>query len=112
MFCVATYLYGKLWAYSTVFGNAFSAYAMIFGTSPYLNYVVYLLVFAFLVVPTSLFEFHEQVRMHRHIFYILYILTYLITAILIYICFPPIKLVSSDHCASISYCAPFDCGLP
>ena len=60
-FCAVVYLYGTLWAYSVVFGKAFSIYLTVFGPSLQVNYAIYLLVFAVMVVPASLFEFHEQV---------------------------------------------------
>ena len=59
--CATLYLYGTLWAYSSVFGKDFSTYAAVFSGSLYFNYVIYLVFFAVLVVPASLFEFHEQV---------------------------------------------------
>jgi hypothetical protein len=58
--CATLYLYGTLWAYSSVIGKAFSTYA-VFSGSLYFNYVIYLGFFAVLV---SLFEFH-LLRMYR-----------------------------------------------
>ena len=52
------YMYGTLWAYSTVFANSFAAHLNI---GPY-SYPFYLGVFAAMVVPFSLREFSEQVQ--------------------------------------------------
>ena len=60
---IAIYMYGTLWAYSTVFANAFSSQIPLSSTtganSP--SYVAYLFLFALLVVPMSLMELSEQV---------------------------------------------------
>jgi len=54
---IAVYMYGTLWAYITVFAKAF---AIVFNFSPY-SYQLYLVLFAFIVVPLSLMELSEQV---------------------------------------------------
>jgi amino acid permease len=57
-----TYLYGTLWAYTAVFGRAFSTILPIAGLSQeYYSYIVYLSIFAVIVVPASLMEFSEQI---------------------------------------------------
>ena len=54
---ISVYMYGTLWAYITVFAKAF---AMVFNFSTY-SYELYLVLFAFIVVPLSLMELSEQV---------------------------------------------------
>lgn len=57
-FIIIVYMYGTLWAYSTVFANSFAAHLNI---GPY-SYHFYLAIFAAMVVPFSLREFSEQVN--------------------------------------------------
>jgi len=54
---ISVYMYGTLWAYITVFAKAF---AIVFNFSTY-SYELYLVLFAFIVVPLSLMELSEQV---------------------------------------------------
>ncbi len=54
---IIVYIYGTLWAYSTVFANAFASHLNIGEHS----YLFYLLLFACIVIPFSLREFSEQV---------------------------------------------------
>jgi hypothetical protein len=54
---IIVYIYGTLWAYSTVFANAFASHLYIGKYS----YLFYLSIFAVIVVPFSLREFSEQV---------------------------------------------------
>lgn len=56
---ICVFLYGILWAYTTVFANAFAAVAeSTIGPS---TYVIFVLVFSCIVVPISMMEFSEQV---------------------------------------------------
>lgn len=56
MLSIVLYLYGTLWAYSTVFATAVSSYI------PFNNsYLWYLLLFSFFAVPISLMDLTEQV---------------------------------------------------
>lgn len=56
---ICVYMYGTLWAYTTVFANSFSAaHEKIFGDW---SYEVFVLIFSVGVVPLSLMEFSEQV---------------------------------------------------
>jgi amino acid permease len=52
------YIYGTLWAYTTVFANSFAAHLSLGDWS----YQIYLVLFALIVVPFSLREFSEQVN--------------------------------------------------
>jgi hypothetical protein len=54
---IIVYMYGTLWAYSTVFSNAFAAHVPIGQYS----YHMYLILFGCIVIPMSLMEFSEQV---------------------------------------------------
>jgi amino acid permease len=56
---ICTYMYGTLWAYSTVFANSFSA-AGDYYMSKTSTYYVFLFIFSCLVIPVSLLEFSEQ----------------------------------------------------
>jgi amino acid permease len=56
---ITVYMYGTLWAYSTVFGTSFASHLSI-GTY---SYEFYLLIFALSVVPLSVMEFSEQVTL-------------------------------------------------
>jgi hypothetical protein len=56
---VSIYMYSLLWAYSSVFGNALAAHVPIFGDQN-IDYLIYLLVYAMLVVPLSCIELNEQ----------------------------------------------------
>lgn len=56
MITIVLYLYGTLWAYSTVFATALSSYI------PFSNsYIWYLLLFSFFVIPISLLDLTEQI---------------------------------------------------
>lgn len=57
---LVTYMYGTLWAYSTVFANSFATYVPVFSTLE-ASYYFYLVVFGCIVVPMSLMEFSEQI---------------------------------------------------
>jgi amino acid permease len=58
----AVYLYGTLWAYTAVFGKAFATFLPFTGLDRmYHSYLVYLGIFACVVVPVSLMEFQEQI---------------------------------------------------
>lgn len=54
---ISLYMYGTLWAYSTVFSKALTSHLPI---GPYSN-ICYLILFALLVVPPTLMELNEQV---------------------------------------------------
>eukprot|EP01039_Chlorochromonas_danica_P005395 gene5395-5933_t len=54
---IMIYVTGTLWAYGTVFANAFAAHLNIGSYS----YYIYLFLFACMVIPASLLEFSEQV---------------------------------------------------
>lgn len=54
---IVVYMTGTLWAYGTVFANAFAAHLNIGSYS----YYIYLLLFSFVVIPASTLEFSEQV---------------------------------------------------
>lgn len=56
---LAVYLYGSLWAYGTVFANSLTAN---FPLGDY-SYYIYLVFFAFIVIPTSCLELAEQVTL-------------------------------------------------
>lgn len=54
---IAVYMYGTLWAYSSVFAKAFASHLSIGQYS----YEFYLMIFALIVVPASMFELSEQI---------------------------------------------------
>jgi hypothetical protein len=56
---IGVFLYGTLWAFSSVFGNALATHI---GFGP-ASYYVYLLLFAVIVVPFSCMEISEQMTM-------------------------------------------------
>jgi hypothetical protein len=56
-FSVTIYIYGSLWAFTTVFANALAA---LYDLGEY-SYEIWLLMFAAMVVPLSLMELTEQV---------------------------------------------------
>jgi len=58
---VSVYAYGTLWAFSTVFANAFATHLPLYGAGFYLSYGFYLIVFGSIVVPASCMELREQV---------------------------------------------------
>eukprot|EP01034_Spumella_vulgaris_P030878 gene30878-38162_t len=63
---LAIYMYGTLWAYSTVFAKSFASHLpMTFlfaaNTAQDQSYYLYLVIFGLLVVPMSLMEFTEQI---------------------------------------------------
>ena len=56
MITIVLYLYGTLWAYSTVFSTALSSYI------PFSNsYIWYLILFSLFVIPISLLDLTEQI---------------------------------------------------
>ena len=57
---ISMYMYGTLWAYTTVFANAFAAHLSLTHIHD-TDYMIYTLIFALVVVPVSLMEFSEQV---------------------------------------------------
>jgi hypothetical protein len=59
---ISVYIYGTLWVFSAVFGNAL-AYHLEIGGDVNWSYSFYLVLFACLVVPTSCMELKEQVYM-------------------------------------------------
>lgn len=54
---LATYMFGTLWAYSTVFSNAFARKCPVFG--PY-SYLGFLAIFSCVVIPLSCLDLKEQ----------------------------------------------------
>lgn len=79
---IALYMYGTLWAYATVFANAFAAYLDIGANS----YGIYLVVFAIFVIPISLMEFSEQIQVQvaLSIFRVLMVTVMVITILTAY----------------------------
>lgn len=60
-YLIGIYMYGTLWAYCTVFANAFST-QLCFGEGwEEVSYYAYLVLFALLVIPLSLMELSEQI---------------------------------------------------
>jgi hypothetical protein len=66
-FLIAVYMYGTLWAYSTVFSESLAMRLPLFSQSSdevelsSASYRIYLLLFASIVVPSSMLELSEQV---------------------------------------------------
>jgi len=59
---ICLYLYCSLWAYTSVFSSAIAKAAPVFAGGNFdINYLVYAIMFAILVVPMSCMELHEQV---------------------------------------------------
>jgi hypothetical protein len=64
---ISLYMYGTLWAYSTVFADSLAMRLPLFAeqgdaiTPGSTSYMIYLLVFASIVVPSSMIELSEQV---------------------------------------------------
>ena len=60
-YLIGIYMYGTLWAYCTVFANAFST-QLSFGEGwEEVSYYSYLFLFALMVIPLSLMELSEQI---------------------------------------------------
>eukprot|EP01038_Epipyxis_sp_PR26KG_P008822 gene8822-11911_t len=89
---ISIYLYGTLWAYSTVFAKAFSTHMPLqlykdLIQQQEIDYVLYLLLFSVLVVPLSLMEFHEQIfiQVMLTIFRVIMVSLMIITVVIAYI---------------------------
>lgn len=61
-YLIGIYMYGTLWAYCTVFANAFSTQLPFGKGLDEVSYYSYLAVFALLVIPLSLMELSEQIH--------------------------------------------------
>ena len=59
--CISLYFYGAMWAYSTVFCNAWSGWLPLFGLSSAESYYVYLSIWAVVECTWCLFELDEQI---------------------------------------------------
>jgi amino acid permease len=72
-------MYGTLWAYSSVFAKSFATHLPIFDKGD--SYLIYLMIFACVVVPYSMLEFSEQivVQVTLSIMRIVMVLTMVIT---------------------------------
>ncbi len=82
---IAMYMYGTLWAYTTVFANAFATHLSI-ADGENTSYYIYILTFAAIVVPVSIMEFSEQVivQVSLAIFRIVMVSLMVLTALLAY----------------------------
>lgn len=66
-FLISVYMYGSLWAYSTVFADSLAMRLPLTSqngdtvTPGSLSYIIYLLLFALIVVPSSMIELSEQI---------------------------------------------------
>jgi len=60
-YLIGIYMYGTLWAYCTVFANAFSTQLPFGEGLEEVSYLSYLALFALLVIPLSLMELSEQI---------------------------------------------------
>mmetsp|Transcript_8511 Transcript_8511/g.8625 ORF Transcript_8511/g.8625 Transcript_8511/m.8625 type:complete len:482 (+) Transcript_8511:100-1545(+) len=58
---ISIYMYGSLWAYSTVFANALAVQIPLPLVDWNISYCIYLVVFGMIVVPSSCLELKEQV---------------------------------------------------
>jgi amino acid permease len=82
---ISVYMYGSLWAYSTVFANSFSAAHENF-INPAYSYYLFIIAFSCLVIPVSLLEFSEQIylQVSLAIFRVVMVLAMILSIVLAY----------------------------
>ena len=92
---ICIYLYGTLWAYATVFSKAMTTHLNIGKHS----YGLYLLLYAFLVVPPSLLELSEQIVVQVILSFcrIMMLLLMVVTILNAYVCSDVNSFNGFDH---------------